>query len=66
LALAKATRAAQINPYEPSIRVPAAEISIETGRLDLARSHIVALTILEPDHQRHHRRLEAIDRMIGN
>ncbi|MHC4100161.1 MAG: peptidase MA family metallohydrolase [Planctomycetota bacterium] len=64
-ALAMATRAAEINPYEPSIRVPAAEIAIEAGRLDLARNHIVALTMLEPDHLRHHRRLEAIDRMIA-
>jgi predicted Zn-dependent protease len=64
-ALEKATRAAQISPYEPSIRVPAAEIAIEAGRLDLARRHIAALTVLEPDHQRHRQRLEAIDRMIA-
>ena len=64
-ALAKATRAAQISPYEPSIRMPAAEIATEAGRLDLARRHIVALTVLEPDHQRHRQRLEAIDRMIA-
>jgi Flp pilus assembly protein TadD len=65
-ALAKSTRAAQISPYEPSIRVPAAEIAIEAGRLDLARRHIVALTVLEPDHARHRQRLDAIDRMIDN
>jgi tetratricopeptide (TPR) repeat protein len=64
-AMAMATRAVQINPYEPSLRVPAAEIAIEAGRLDLARRHIVALTVLEPDHQRHRRRLDAIDRMIA-
>ena len=65
-ALAKATRAVQISPYEPSLRVPAAEIALEAGRLDLARQHIVALTVLEPDHDRHHRRLQAIDRLISN
>jgi tetratricopeptide (TPR) repeat protein len=63
-ALAAATRAAQISPYEPVIRVPAAEIAIEAGRLDLARRHIVALTLLEPEHDRHRRRLAAIDRLI--
>jgi tetratricopeptide (TPR) repeat protein len=66
-ALAAVTRAAQISPYEPSIRVPAAEIAIEAGRLDLARRHILALTLLEPDHERHRARLAAIDRLIeGN
>jgi tetratricopeptide (TPR) repeat protein len=64
-ALAAVTRAAEISPYEPAIRVPAAEIAIEAGRLDLARRHIVALTLLEPDHQRHRRRLEAIDRLMA-
>jgi hypothetical protein len=64
MALAAVTRAAQISPYEPVIRVPAAEIAIEAGRLDLARRHILALTLLEPDHERHRRRLAAIDRLI--
>jgi predicted Zn-dependent protease len=63
-ALAMATRAVQINPYAPSLRVPAAEIALEAGRLDLARRHIVALTVLEPEHRRHRQRLDAIDRMI--
>ncbi len=64
-ALDRATRAVQINPYNAPNRELAAAIAIEAGDLELARMHIVALTLLEPEHSQHRRRLEAIDRLIG-
>ncbi len=63
-ALAKASRAAQINPYDADYRELAAAIAIEARDLELARTHILAMTLLEPGVSRHHTRLEAIDRMI--
>lgn len=64
-AVAKATRALQINPYHAQNRELAAAIAIEAGQLEVARSHLHALTLIEPDRPQHERRLEAIDRMIG-
>ncbi len=64
-AVAKATRALQINPYHAQNRELAAAIAIEAGQLEIARSHLHALTLIEPDRPQHERRLEAIDRMIG-
>jgi tetratricopeptide (TPR) repeat protein len=63
-ALAKATRAVNINPYHAFNREQAATIAIEADRLDLAHRHIVALTILEPDRPQHRKRLEAIERLM--
>jgi tetratricopeptide (TPR) repeat protein len=63
-ALSKATRAVQISPYDADYREQAAAIAIESGRLDLARTHILAMTLLEPGQSRHRKRLEAIDRLI--
>lgn len=63
-ALTKATRALHINPYDARNREVAAEIAIQARNLELARMHIVALTILEPDRPQHERRLEAIDRLM--
>ena len=65
LALKKATRALQINPYNADNRELAAEIAFESGQLDLVRKHIVALTIIEPDRPRHKKRLIAIDQLIA-
>jgi tetratricopeptide (TPR) repeat protein len=65
-ALEKATRALQINPYDPDNRELAAAIAVEAGRLEVARQHILALTLIEPDQPRHHQRLEAIDRLIAH
>ncbi|UCD74383.1 MAG: tetratricopeptide repeat protein [Phycisphaerales bacterium] len=64
-ALAKITRALQINPYHAAHRELAAAIAIEAGRHDLARRHIFALTLLEPDRPRHRRRLQRIDAIIA-
>lgn len=64
-ALEKITRAININPYHAPYRETAAAIALEVGDLPLARTHIIALTILEPDRPQHQRRLEAIDRLIA-
>ncbi|MGI9013492.1 MAG: tetratricopeptide repeat protein [Phycisphaerales bacterium] len=63
-ALQKITRAVNINAYHAPHRELAAAIAIEAGRLDLAREHIIALTILEPDRAQHEKRLEAIDKAL--
>ncbi|MCZ6850744.1 MAG: hypothetical protein O7F17_03810 [Planctomycetota bacterium] len=64
LALAKATRALQINPYHAPNRELAAAIAIEANQLELGRKHIAALTLIEPDRPQHRKRLAAIDRLI--
>jgi tetratricopeptide (TPR) repeat protein len=64
-ALAKITRAVQIAPYDADQRELAAAIAIEAGRLDLARLHVRALTLLEPDRPQHRKRLERIDELLG-
>ena len=64
-ALEKATRALQINPYDADNRELAAAIAVEAGGLEVARQHILALTLIEPDRPRHRQRLEAIDRLIA-
>ncbi len=61
-ALAKVTRAVHLNPYHAPTREVAAPIAILADRLDLARKHIVALTLIEPDREQHRKRLAAIDR----
>ena len=63
-AMQYATRALHINPYDARNREVAAEIAIQQRQLPLARTHIVALTILEPDRPQHEKRLEAIDRLM--
>lgn len=65
-ALAKVTRAVQLDPYRASNRELAAAIAIEAKKLDTARMHIYALTLLEPDRPQHAKRLEAIDRKIAD
>jgi tetratricopeptide (TPR) repeat protein len=64
-ALAQIMRAAHIDPYHAPTRERAAAIAIRLGNLPLARTHIVALTLLEPDRPQHERRLEAIDAMLS-
>ncbi|NNF43258.1 MAG: tetratricopeptide repeat protein [Phycisphaerales bacterium] len=63
-ALAKITRAVNIDPYHASNRELAAAIAVEASRLDLARLHVKALTLLEPDRPRHQRRLERLDELL--
>ena len=64
-ALAKATRALHFDPYHAPSRELAAAIAIESRQIELARRHIYALTLIEPDRPQHQRRLEAIDRMLS-
>ena len=64
MAMEKANRAVQISPYDADYREQAAALAIEAGRLVLARTHIRAMTLLEPGQTRHRKRLEAIDRLI--
>lgn len=63
-ALEKITRTVQIGPYEAEYRELAAAIAIEAGRLDLAKLHIEALTMLEPDRPQHLKRLERIEALM--
>ena len=63
-AMEKANRAVQISPYDADYREQAAAFAIEAGRLVLARTHIRAMTLLEPGQTRHRKRLDAIDRLI--
>jgi tetratricopeptide (TPR) repeat protein len=65
MALEKSLRAVNFNPYHAANRELAAAIAIESGRLDMARMHIHALTLIEPDRPQHARRLEAIDRRLS-
>jgi Peptidase MA superfamily/Tetratricopeptide repeat len=64
-ALEKVTRAANMDPYDAPIRELAAAIAIEAHRLDLARTHIKALTLIEPDRPQHAKRLKRIEEMLG-
>lgn len=63
-ALAKAMRAVHIDPYDARNREVAAAVAVEAGDLELARTHIVALTLLEPDRPQHERRLKAIEALL--
>jgi tetratricopeptide (TPR) repeat protein len=65
-ALAKANRAVSMSPYDASLRELAAAIAVESKRLDAARLHVEALTLLEPDRPQHRKRLEKLDELIGN
>ncbi len=64
-ALEKVTRAVQINPYNADNRELAAAIAVEAGRLEVAKQHILALTLIEPDRPRHRKRLDAIEALIA-
>jgi len=64
-AMAKATRAIHFDPYDAPARELAATIAIEIRNLQLARQHIRALTLIEPDRPQHQRRLEAIERLLA-
>jgi Flp pilus assembly protein TadD len=64
-ALASAERAVRMNPFDASVRELAAAIAVEAGRLPVARVHVRALTVLEPDREIHRRRLERVDALLG-
>jgi hypothetical protein len=54
-----------MNPFDASVRELAAAIAVEAGRLPVARVHVRALTVLEPDREIHRRRLERVDALLG-
>lgn len=59
-AMAAATRATQLAPYDGTIREFAATIALLAQDLDAAERHLTALTVLEPDREVHRRRLDAL------
>ena len=63
-ALKKVTRGVNLNPYHAANRELAATIAMEAAQYPIARQHIFALTMLEPDRPQHHKRLEAVDRLL--
>ncbi|GIW74750.1 MAG: hypothetical protein KatS3mg103_1272 [Phycisphaerales bacterium] len=63
-AVAKAQRAVTIQPFDPAMRELAATIALRAGRIELARHHVYALTIIEPDRPIHAQRLRAIERRL--
>lgn len=65
-ALAKATRALHIDPYHAANHELAAAIALQTRQYDIAHMHIQALTILEPHHPQHQRRLQAVQNLLNN
>ncbi|MEM8836140.1 MAG: hypothetical protein AAGD00_10000 [Planctomycetota bacterium] len=62
-ALVKAQRAVNIAPYSADHRELAATIALRARNFDEARRQLEALTLLEPDRDRHRQRLEALDRL---
>jgi cellulose synthase operon protein C len=62
-ALAKASRATQVAPYDASYRELAAAIAIRAKAFGEAERHIRALIALEPDREVHKQRLEALLKM---
>jgi len=64
-ALKKAQRAVGIEPFDAPTRELAATIAWRAGELNLAREHVRALTIIEPDREIHSLRLEAMDKRLG-
>lgn len=56
--------AVELDPYDVARRERAAALAIEANRLDLARTHIEAMLLLEPSETLHPRRLRALERQI--
>ncbi len=52
--------AVSIEPYKPALREQAAAIALQHNDRDLALDHILAMTLLEPDHAHHFVRLAAL------
>ncbi|MGA1016823.1 MAG: hypothetical protein ACO3YY_02370 [Phycisphaerales bacterium] len=65
LALAAAMKAVRIDPYDAPLRELAATLAIEAGDTRLARLHLEALLLLEPDRPIHPRRLKAFEQRFG-
>lgn len=65
IALAKARRAVNIEPFDAATRELAATIAWRAGEFQLARDYVHALTIIEPDRQIHQQRLDAMDERLN-
>jgi tetratricopeptide (TPR) repeat protein len=63
-ALEKAARAIHINPYHAPSRELAAAIALEIKQYPVAKQHVAALTLLEPDRPQHAKRLAAIEQLM--
>ncbi|MCH2137141.1 MAG: hypothetical protein MK101_11275 [Phycisphaerales bacterium] len=61
--LAAMARAIECDPWDAARRERAAALAIESGQVELARSHIDALILLEPDEPLHVRRREALPQL---
>jgi tetratricopeptide (TPR) repeat protein len=61
-----AERAVRMDPYRPEHHELAAAIAIERRDFGMAKQHIEALRVLEPDQPQHVRRIKAIERLLGN
>lgn len=64
-ALAKASRAVQIEPFDAPLRELAATIAWRAGEFTRARDHVEALTIIEPDRDIHRQRLDAMNARLS-
>lgn len=64
-ALAKSQRAVNIEPFDAATRELAATIAWRAGEFTLARDHVEALTIIEPDRDIHQQRLDAMDQRLN-
>ncbi len=64
-AWAKISRATQISPFDAGHRELAATVALRRGDYASAERHIVALTELEPQHELHQKRLEAVRRKMS-
>jgi len=60
-ALAHATRATRVAPFDAPTREQAARMALLAGDRVLARRHLEALRVLEPDRPIHEERLNALD-----
>ena len=56
----KISRAVEIAPFDPGHRELAATVALRRGDYVAAERHILALTELEPQHELHKKRLEAV------
>ncbi len=64
-ALAHATRATRVAPFDAGHRELAAAAAIRAGDLETAEHHLLALADLEPGRTRHQERLDALRAMMA-
>lgn len=62
-AMAKASRATQVAPYDATYREYAATLALRAKSYEAAERHLKALAALEPSRPEHQKRLEALSRL---